>query len=158
MAPHPHLPRQLQWSLEYWAAATHRRTAVIQSAAHGWSIVCVPTGSVFESRAARLCCCGSQDTAKTLPKFRSKPSDYMLLSDGETMTTVTRRKENEAPRTLHFPSGTTGCVRALHNTLLKAWARRELRPLSPAARASSRVEPSDTRALAANHAHTLELQ
>lgn len=44
---------------------------------------------VPESRAARLCYSGSQDTAKTRPELRSKLSGYMLRSDVETMTTVT---------------------------------------------------------------------
>lgn len=39
---HPHLPRQLHWSLEYCAAAPHRSTAVIQSAVHGRSMVACP--------------------------------------------------------------------------------------------------------------------
>lgn len=117
---HPHLPRQLQWSLEYWAAATHRRTAVIQIAAHGCSsIVRVLTGSVSDTRAARLCCSGPQDTVKT----SSEPSDYMSLSDGETMTTETRsEKKNEVSRTPHFRSGNAGSARmrtARQHTFLK---------------------------------------
>lgn len=39
---HPHLPRQLHWSLEYCAVAPHVRTAVIQSAVHGPSMVACP--------------------------------------------------------------------------------------------------------------------
>jgi len=39
---HPHLPRQLHWSLEYCAIVRQRSIAVIQCAAHGRSMVACP--------------------------------------------------------------------------------------------------------------------
>lgn len=89
-------------------------------------------------------------------KLHSTASDYMLLLDAETITTLPRRKKDEASRALHSPSGNTGCVRALRDkNTFKSLGSRELRPACHPVRVpSSGVEASDTRAPAANHAHT----